>query len=216
MPVTFPIADRPVEAYTPKAWDERSCSNDADVLLSNLPTVHLPARILQSSVDGSQQISVKKNGFVLGMVLAYNGHHNLVIRPDDVWIAILSQLNFYINAHAEELRHKFVDHAGKKNLTVVSSSPTVAGFDFADLTVQMAAEALNDLVLTPIPRYFNYVLMAGCGIPFITIEGTQADWQSILMRIDKLPEFGAQPTEWAGMLRVVLKRFVRAFDKGGP
>jgi hypothetical protein len=56
----------------------------------------------------------------------------------------------------------------------------------------------------------------GCGIPFITLEGTQADWQSILTRIDKIPEFGAEPTEWAPMLRAVLRRFVRAFEEGGP
>lgn len=59
-------------------------------------------------------------------------------------------------------------------------------------------------------------MMIGCGIPFMTIEGTQSDWQSILDRIDKIPEFGREPTEWAGMLRAILKRFVRAFDKGGP
>src|SRR5215475_13029907 len=55
-----------------------------------------------------------------------------------------------------------------------------------------------------------------CGIPSITIEGTKADWESILGRIDKIPEFGAEPTEWADMLRVIIIRFVRAFDEGGP
>ena len=35
---------------------------------------------------------------------AYNEHHRLVIRPEDVWFAILTQLGSYINAHAEDLR----------------------------------------------------------------------------------------------------------------
>ncbi|KAG6863735.1 hypothetical protein C0991_003622 [Blastosporella zonata] len=56
----------------------------------------------------------------------------------------------------------------------------------------------------------------GCGIPFITLEGTQADWHSVLKRIDKLHEFVAEPEEWVSMLRVILRRFVRAFDEGGP
>jgi len=34
------------------------------------------------------------NGFVNALAAAYNQHHDLVIRPDDVWIAILSQFNF--------------------------------------------------------------------------------------------------------------------------
>lgn len=34
------------------------------------------------------------NGFIDSAVFAYAHHHDLVIRPDDVWIAILSQFNF--------------------------------------------------------------------------------------------------------------------------
>ena len=50
--------------------------------------------------------------------MAYNLHHHLRIRPEDVWLSILTQLSFYINAHAEELRGKFVAHEGKKELEV--------------------------------------------------------------------------------------------------
>jgi Domain of unknown function (DUF4419) len=59
-------------------------------------------------------------------------------------------------------------------------------------------------------------MMAGCGIPSLTIEGTQDDWLSILERLDKIPEFGQEPAQWASMLRVIVTRFVRAFDIGGP
>ncbi|KAF8063399.1 hypothetical protein FPV67DRAFT_1506400 [Lyophyllum atratum] len=243
MPITFPIANRPAETYVPRAWNEKESSKDPSIVLSRLPTTHEPARLLQSSVDGTRDVTVKKNGFVLGVVLAYNGHHNLVIRPDDVWMAILSQLNFYINAHAEELRGKFVDHTGRKTLVVLSSALTIEEVDFGELAVQMSGQidenvkdkslvswvlpnfsttTPNDtvicsaLVMSTLKEYFRYVMMFGCGIPSITIEGTQSDWQSILDRIDKIPEFGPEPTEWAGMLRAILKRFVRAFDEGGP
>jgi Domain of unknown function (DUF4419) len=59
-------------------------------------------------------------------------------------------------------------------------------------------------------------MMGGCGLPSVTLEGTRSDWKSILDRIDKIPEFGEEPKEWAGMLRVILLRFVRCFDKGEP
>lgn len=243
MPVTFPVADRPAEAYAPPKWSHRGPSNVPSQVLAGLPTTHEPARLLQSSVDGSQQVITKKNGFVLGVVSAYNNHHHLVIRPDDVWIAILSQLNFYINAHAKALRDKFVDHEEKKDLVVVSPAATLGQADFGDLAVQVSGQidqnikdkslvswvlpnfsttTANDtvicsaIIMSTLKEYFRYVMMLGCGIPSITLEGTKEDWQSILTRIDKLPSFGTEPAEWARMLRVILLRFVRAFDAGGP
>ncbi|EFA86410.1 hypothetical protein PPL_00202 [Heterostelium album PN500] len=50
------------------------------------------------------------NSFLQACYLAYSQHHNLVIRPDDIWIAIMTQFSFYLNAHAEQLRSKIVSH----------------------------------------------------------------------------------------------------------
>ena len=50
---------------------------------------------------------------------AYYTHHHLILRPDDVWFAILTQISFYINAHAEDLCSIFVAHDGKKELSVI-------------------------------------------------------------------------------------------------
>ncbi|KAG6816882.1 hypothetical protein H0H87_002002 [Tephrocybe sp. NHM501043] len=43
-----------------------------------------------------------------------------------------------INAHAEELQHKFVSHAEKKELVVYSSSYTMDEMDFGELSFQMS------------------------------------------------------------------------------
>ena len=51
-----------------------------------------------------------------------------------------------------------------------------------------------------------------CGIPSVTILGTKEDWEGILSRLDKLDSFGHEPTEWAKRLRVVVRRFIGAFD----
>lgn len=72
--------------------------------------------LIQSSLQKGEDLknfAPQNNGFMHAIVLAYNDHHNLVIRkstftkisehenltsykfrPDDVWIAILSQ--FYL------------------------------------------------------------------------------------------------------------------------
>lgn len=54
-----------------------------------------------------------------------------------------------------------------------------------------------------------------CGIPSVTLEGTKADWQRIVKRLERLHELGDQPSAWANMLYPILSRFVSAFD-GNP
>lgn len=56
--------------------------------------------ILQSSFDGRdlKQIHGSSNGFVTAAVQAYSSHHHLVIRPDNVWISILTQFSLYIRS----------------------------------------------------------------------------------------------------------------------
>jgi len=75
-------------------------------------------------------IHASSNGFVHAAIMAYNQHHHLRIRPDDIWFALLSQLGFYINARAEDLRSLFVAHNEKKQLTLVYSAGSRYTFDF--------------------------------------------------------------------------------------
>lgn len=78
MPVTFPVENRPAEHYQPE-WREVS-SNTPAPLLEGLPTKHKPARLLQSSVQGTGSVIVNANGFVGAVLTAYNKHHNIIIR----------------------------------------------------------------------------------------------------------------------------------------
>lgn len=60
--------------------------------------------------------------------------------------------------------------------------------------------------------YFERIIKLRCGIPSVTLEGEKEDWQKLFTRIDKLAEFGAEPSAWANLLRPILKRFVQSFD----
>ncbi|KAG6823003.1 hypothetical protein H0H92_011755 [Tricholoma furcatifolium] len=91
MPVTFPVANHPSKAYEATGY---KLTSDAEVVLKRIESTHEPAHVLQSSLNKGQNLLITKSGFVDGVVEAYNKHYNLIIRPDDVWIAILSQLNF--------------------------------------------------------------------------------------------------------------------------
>ncbi len=178
------------------------------------------------------------NGFVKSAIEAYNRHYHLRIRPDDVWFAILTQLSFYINAHAEELRGKFVAHEGKKEL-VVKYDGTRYTVDYGIFAKEMTQEieknivdpelrewALpafttttdNDLVVASVllmgvvQKYFDYKLVLFCGLPSVTLLGEKADWELILKRLDKLETFGAEPSRFCALLKPVVSRFVQSFD----
>lgn len=179
------------------------------------------------------------NGFVKSAIEAYNMHHHLRIRPEDVWFAVLTQLSFYINAHAEELRGKFVSHEGKKELEVKFAIGNRYTIDYGIFAKRMTLEieknivdpelrewALpafttttdNDLVVASVllmgvvQKYFDYKCYIMCGLPSVTLLGEKADWEIILKRLDKLESFGAEPTEFCALLKPVVSRFVQSFD----
>ena len=69
-------------------------------------------------------------------------------------------------------------------------------------------------MMSTFKAYFTY-LAGGCGIPSVTLEGEKDDYRSILQRLDKLEEFGEEPTMFARLLRPVLREFVAVFDAAG-
>ena len=60
------------------------------------------------------------NSFYGAFVQAYNYHKDLILSPDDVWMQITLSFAKYIDKHAEEMRDMFVEHEGKKKLTVTT------------------------------------------------------------------------------------------------
>ena len=104
--------------------------------------------LLQSSFDDSLNgvVHPSSNGFVHGAIQAYSRHHNLQIRAEDVWFAIITQIIFYINCHAEELRGKFVAHEGKKELEVKFESGDRYSIDFGVFTQKMSRPIEENVV----------------------------------------------------------------------
>lgn len=119
---------------TVKQLIQGSCSRE----FKKLKDDHIIQSSFEEDINEDSPALSARNGFVNGAVLAYNHHHHLIIRPEDIWFSILGQLNLYINANAEELRHMFVAHEGKKKLDLeVGVDPmdrkngTMFGIDWA-------------------------------------------------------------------------------------
>lgn len=199
--------------------------------------------ILQSSfgpgTHAATDIEPSSNGFVRGAILAYSNHHHLRIRPEDVWFAILSQLSFHINAHAEKLRGQFVSHQGKKELELVYGKESRYTVDYG-LFARQISELIEENVVDPeirswmmpafstttdddiviacillmgaTQKYFTFKCRTSCGLPSVTLLGDRADWELILTRIEKLKEYGEEPTQFYNLLKPVMLRFVKSFN----
>ncbi|KAH7114257.1 hypothetical protein B0J11DRAFT_594770 [Dendryphion nanum] len=191
------------------------------------------------SEKGAEKVILYGNGFVNGAIRAFQQDLHLKIRPDDVWLSILTQFSFYVNAHVEELREKFVAHEGKKELVIVkeaSSLKTAQVDDMARDFTRCMEEQLVDpelrnwiiaefstttpndvavasmVMMSTLKGYFDYSTLFGCGLPSVTLLGEREDWEMLLKRLDKLDQFGPEPTQWTKLLRAVLRRFVATFS----
>ena len=154
-----------------------------------------------------------------GFYTAHNNHYPIRIKPDDIWLLIVQGFSNHVNANAEELRHLFVDFDGKKTLQVAYPLSSIKEVDrkilenFSEqINTQMTkylGEELID-VLTPnfttstydstivckisimgaFKKYFNYeMLLCGCGLPYIILEGTAEDYKKIIEKAKKLKKY---------------------------
>ncbi|KAL2818638.1 hypothetical protein BJX63DRAFT_419174 [Aspergillus granulosus] len=236
MPITLNTAP-----HGPRAWQHPRASTAAELFAHSCTEGY--QNIIQSSfpmeLPYDSHISASQHGFIWALVAAYSHHHNLIIRPEDIWFSILTQLSFYINAHAEELRSIFVSHKGQKELTVTAVG-TIRSVDLGALAVEMTELIDKNLVnkefrdwLLPnfttttrsdtivaavlmmgtLQKYFSYTMKLTCGIPSVTLLGEKEDWEKLVKRLDRLPILGDEPARFAELLRPILGLFVASFEK---
>ncbi|EDR13029.1 uncharacterized protein LACBIDRAFT_322430 [Laccaria bicolor S238N-H82] len=238
MPVTFSPTSLPAESF-PLTVTSTPLS-PSSLLASTCPQQsRLCASLLQSSLPaGSHNTIPKRNGLVHTIVEAYNRHRHLRLRPDDIWTAILIQFNFFVNGRSEQLRSQFVAHKGKKELVVHAQGNRYTvnfGAMAKDMTRELEKNILDPslrawilpkfstttttdtiiasvIMMSSMKKYFDYRFCLDCGIPSVTLEGEQEDWEEILRRIEKLKEYGVEATGWCHLLRPIMAQFVAAFD----
>lgn len=245
MPVTIKIAEHGASFCDPPVSSSSSSSSSSSGTLFERSCVDQAEKckeIIQSSFNLKEDDSLhaSSNGFIEGAIKAYSSHHHLLIRPDDVWFAILTQLSIYINKHSEELRGKFVapTQRGKKTLEVVEIGdrfsvdngvmaekmshlvqknvvdPELRAWIMPAFTTTSKKDEVvaSILMMGSLQKYFTYKFRYRCGIPSVTLLGEKSDWEKICKRLEKLPTFGKEPNQWYHLLKPVLSRFVRTFD----
>ncbi|KAN0038508.1 hypothetical protein ACTA71_000686 [Dictyostelium dimigraforme] len=177
-------------------------------------------KVLGSSLtENGNQIVGSSNSFIYSAWDAYNNHHHLEIRPDNIWMAIISQFSFYVNKYYKELDDIFVDFriedGKKKELTLVSDYP-ILDAPFDKLVMEMVEQIGNNIkdpsikdwiiaefstttpsdkvafgsaLMSITKKYYFYSMRSRCGLPKVTLNGTVEDWINLKERAIRLKEF---------------------------
>lgn len=195
-------------------------------------------------VRGTHGALPARQGLLGTVVEAYNSHCDLELRPDDVWVTILTQFSAYVNGRAQELRGKFVVHQeGRKHL-VVKGIGNIDSMDVGYLTRLMLDEISNHIknpslkdwflpgfsTTTPhdqvcaaaatmctFQQYFSYEFMLMCGIPRVTLLGTVEDWRLLRRKVDRLLDFDDNNRTlqaWVPMLQDICDNFIESAQNG--
>lgn len=198
-----------------------------------------PDLIVHSFIKSTNLVGFGGSGFLEACMKAYDQHYPLSLSPDVVWQMILNGFSKHVNLNAEKLRSNFVTHSGKEAIRLFTdrlpNDPDYwERFIFPGFSSQVGKRlgqntydlivgsfttttptdiAVREItVMTSMQKYFGYYGRCCCGIPYIQLEGTVGDWESLLSRANilgtkMLPEFWKQ---WGSVLIPVLEEIVEA------
>lgn len=154
-----------------------------------------------------------------GFYTAHTNHYPIRIKPDDIWLLIVQAFSNHVNANSENLRSYFVNFDGKKTLIVKYPLSDISEVNrkilenFSEQINKQMIEYLGEKIidtLTPnfstttydstiickisimgaFKKYFDYKMMlCGCGIPYILLEGTADDYKKILDKANDLKKY---------------------------
>lgn len=167
---------------------------------------------------------------------AFSSHRPLVLTPDIFWLLIMQGLAQHVNANSEELRHMFVDHKGKRELSIrrddfVKGSPenpwNEAVAEFSDQIRALIGEANYARIMAhfsttgPVEKtvfemtlmnvmksYIDLTMHTLCGIPEVILEGTAEDWQTLPGRAAAIGE-AYDLDWWTNLIVPILERIAR-------
>jgi hypothetical protein len=181
---------------------------------------------------------VKHVGFqpvLAAACLAHADHRPLVLSPDMIWLTILQGFAQHIRNDPERFRDRLVSHSGKAIIEVSrpdfakgsAENPwdeVIAAFsagvrervgenydalvsDFST-TGPVERTACEVTLLDTFSSYFELMFYCVCGIPEITLEGTEEDWRKLRAKVEHLAPFDLD--WWLPSVRQVCDEFSRA------
>lgn len=152
--------------------------------------------------------------------MAFATHCPLILSPDMFWTIIMQGVANHVNQNSEKCRKAFVTHEEKAKITVrrdeFSREPgkndwtTVFGDFSKEIKTHIGDKThtmiVNDFSTTgPTERivseivmmdmlqaYFAYGMTTMCGIPSITMKGSEEDWKKLYEKVISLCKFNSE------------------------
>ena len=163
-----------------------------------------------------------KRSLIKGLIIAYKNHYPITITPDMIWLLIAQGFSLFMEKYENLVRERFVNFSGKKDLKteILSDSPYNSSKEVWDGIIKKFVQKIENnvgkevidilecnfsttsqvvkitsqvTIMSAMKRYFTYrVLMAGCGISKITLEGSLKDWEKIKSKLEFLSTKGLE------------------------
>ncbi|EIW86162.1 hypothetical protein CONPUDRAFT_35478, partial [Coniophora puteana RWD-64-598 SS2] len=246
-PLSFsPLPLAPIEFLEDDRLHVRTSQNPALAVIQRAAPAAHAARtgaLLQTSLTGLRRgvydVLPRAHGLVGAVIEAHAHARGLVVRPDDVWLAILLQWAAFVRARPGVVDFGFGGIQWDEPVVeamawerYVTDAKALAERLEAHVEQRIPDTALrawaqprfstttdDDRPLAADNGFGASVLGLslsagglGAGIPRVTLEGTRADWESLKARGERLRGWGVHGAAWRHLLAPVLARLVSAWD----
>ncbi|KAK6971975.1 hypothetical protein R3P38DRAFT_3379272 [Favolaschia claudopus] len=237
LPSPTPTSSKSVSPVTPAQILARACpdqSKQVDKIL------HCCIGGWQGRHDTQFKIVPNERGFVNTVLTAYTGNYALVLRPDDVWLAVISQFALYVHANPDVLGGKasFGARRGEGKPFEIAEPSSAAPIstqmgevmeetvldaavrewirpDFSTTTANDVAVGSIMMLAPSAPKDLftaEPILKSSGGIPRVTLEGEKKDWEAIVEKLKTLKDYGPRGWAWFYLLNNVVTNMVKTFD----
>lgn len=195
--------------------------------------------ILACSFAGEKMAYAREDVFFHALVRAYAEHRPFVLSPDMVWQVIGFNFSEYVNNHAEAMRSLLVPHEGVKDLKIMTEEDILGkkNADWSDLFDKFSAEIAKNTkgdiaqlmtsdfsttgqteriasqitLMESLKSYFHYIAgRLACGIPYIILKGTPADWRKVAEKVQGLEAYNMG--WWTKELKPIIAEFVKTAE----
>ena len=167
----------------------------------------------------SQISNYGKKSLMQGLVYAYKNHFPINVSPDMIWLLILQGYSRFMDKYSELVREKYVNFEGQKTLYINRYGKSLNAFTKEDwngvidecveqISDNIGKEIVSNLqsdfsttnaatllasqasIMSAMKHYFKYeMLCGGCGVSYISLEGSIEDWEKIKSKLNYLSDF---------------------------
>nr|MCR5316168.1 DUF4419 domain-containing protein [Bacteroidaceae bacterium] len=232
-------ANLPAIEEEEKALYNISSANLARSLVLSTVSYRFDPEILAYSFADEKLSYAREDVFFYSLVRAYAEHRPFVLSPDMMWQLIGFEFSEYVNNHSEEMRSLLVAHEGLKDLKIMTDedilddknanwsdlfdkfSAAIAENTKGDIAQLMTSDfsttgqteriASQITLMESLKSYFHYIAVRlSCGIPYIILKGTPADWRKMADKVQGLEKYNMG--WWTKELKPIIAELVKTAE----